>query len=103
MQTEQQIQIMLFSAKWCGHCKNFNSEWKNFIKMCDTKFNNVKLVPISYDSEIHQKECDYYKIQGFPTILINFNGKIGIYNGERNAEQLLKSIKETHLRLMINN
>lgn len=83
--------IMLCKADWCGHCKKFKPEWD--IISNDEKL-NTKVDFIIYDSEKDKEQIEKYKIQGFPTILIEKAGKISSYEGPRTAEALKRVIEE---------
>jgi len=74
--------VILLKAEWCGYCKKFKPEWE--ILTNNNNLNN-KVEFITLDSEKDKEEINKYKIQGFPTILINKNNKITSYEGSRTA------------------
>jgi len=70
------IQIKLFFAEWCGHCKTFKPIWNN-IKL---KYGN-KITFIDVDCTNNSPNLPY--VQGFPTIAIYDNNNY-IENYENN-------------------
>lgn len=60
--------LVLFHAKWCGHCKKMMPEWKKFKSQ-----NKSKVLAIDVDSE-NKEVMNKYKVQGFPTIKYFSNG-----------------------------
>jgi len=70
----------------CGHCKNFNPTWDQFM-------NGSKLPTLNYakiESREDPKFMQKMGVQGFPTILgVDENGdKMKEYNGDRSLESL---------------
>jgi thiol-disulfide isomerase/thioredoxin len=63
--------ITLYHADWCGHCQNFKPTWK---KIKDwAKDNSVRTY--EYEDTKNNQEVKNAGITGFPTIIINKNGK----------------------------
>ena len=93
------VEICLFHATWCGHCRDylaagtFDSTW-NSIK-ANPDFKGV--VFTKYNADNHKALVEKYKIQAFPTIIaVNSSGnKISEFLGDRNKpEDLLAFAKE---------
>src|SRR5262249_15635319 len=56
-----------FCARWCGHCKNLEPEWKKAAKqMASTA--GVKFGAV--DATEHAALAQQYSVQGYPTIKI---------------------------------
>ena len=84
------INLMLFKAQWCGHCKSFQPIW-------NTISNNTKLQSkfnfITYDSEKNSKDISKWNIKGYPTVLIDNNNDVTEYNGPRDIEYLYEHLE----------
>ncbi len=75
------LKVVLYHAKWCGHCKTFAPEWAKFVSDNEDKY-ICKKIEESEDPEIMKQE----NIEGFPTIKI--------YELDNNAEE--KCYTEIH-------
>lgn len=74
------VDLILFKADWCGHCKQFMPVW-NQIK---DKYNNQNSINIkTFDADSDKSKLQEYNIQGFPTLLLVNNNKVIEYNGDR--------------------
>ena len=82
--SQNNITVILCYADWCSHCP-YVKEW--FIDLVDkSPLSNVKFIAIE-EKKIPKEIIN--KIGGFPTILININDSMEIYNGSRSKESLL--------------
>jgi len=85
--------MMLFKSDGCGHCEHFKKTWEmlNTIPVMMDKINFITL-----DAEKDKEDFEKYKINGYPTLLLNdkSNGKIYEYNGDRDIESLQVFINE---------
>ena len=80
--------MMLFHAKWCGHCVRFMPEWKKFKKQT-----NINVV--EYEADENTKDIEENKVKGFPTIKCKtVNGDVREFEGERTIEGLNKFAEE---------
>ena len=70
--------MMIYYAKWCGHCQSSFEDWKKLSKKHKGKI-----------FMIESENCP--EITSFPTIKIK-NGKISDYNGERTVEAMEKAL-----------
>jgi thioredoxin-like negative regulator of GroEL len=79
----KKVDIILFKADWCGHCVNFKPTWEKVSKTFSSKFNFLK-----YDADNDTKVFEKYKVDSFPTILIQDGDIVRPYDGDRSVEQL---------------
>jgi thiol-disulfide isomerase/thioredoxin len=70
--------IMIYYAKWCGHCQSSFEDWKKLSKKQKGKV-----------FMIESENCP--EVTSFPTIKIK-NGKVSDYNGERTVEAMEKAL-----------
>ena len=78
-------ELYLFKAEWCGHCKNFISDWEKLKE--DPKLKN-KINFITMDSEIDKKIINEWDIKGFPTIILKKGTNAIEYNGNRSINNI---------------
>ena len=83
--------LYLFKAEWCGHCKNFISEWEKI--KSDDQFKN-KINFIMYDSEVHKDKINEWDIKGFPTLLFKKDNNAIEYTSNRTAKDIALFINE---------
>lgn len=78
------IQVILFKADWCGHCKNFKPTWEKISEMYKSKYNFI-----TYDADTQTNKLKEYKVDAFPTILVkisNTSNNVISYDGDRSFE-----------------
>ena len=81
--TNDMIDIMLFKAEWCGHCKNFKSTWDKLQETFNKKFNFI-----TYDSVKDTNIMKKMNVNGYPTIMFKDNKLTTPYNGPRDYDSL---------------
>lgn len=81
--------LKLYYAEWCGHCHKLMPTWN--------ELHNTELKDIV---EIHKYECSENKflctnegVQGYPTIILETNGKKVRYEGDRTKEDIIQFVK----------
>jgi thiol-disulfide isomerase/thioredoxin len=93
------VNVTLFYADWCGHCKQFmSSTWNKFGEHYST-VDTLKLNKIDCTNTKSEIKTPAGKtIQGFPTVIINYKNADGEYieeeyNGGRSYEVFSKYIE----------
>jgi len=81
--------LYLFKAEWCGHCNRFKSEWE---KLINNDILKKEINFITMDSEINKTEMNEWKIEGFPTIILQMNNNAIEYSGNRTFNEIEKFI-----------
>jgi thiol-disulfide isomerase/thioredoxin len=98
------VKVILFHAKWCGHCLNFQPDWEKLKKNITNK--NIEF--IDYEDKLieklndDEKTINGNKIAGFPTIKIivsdDKNNKIKEYEYAKKRDyDVLKTDIENNL------
>ena len=93
---EEQCEVKLFYAPWCGYCKKFAPVWDELEK----KYSNnpsVKLTKVNGDEEAGKAEAEREGVEGYPTIFIYSNGEKTKYTGERDVQSIEQFLKENYL------
>lgn len=88
---ESKNKVMLFYADWCGWSQKFLPVWKEFTNQCD-KLNISHETIECTDNELCSN--GKYNIEGFPTIILEANGNIIEYDGDRSVQSLLDFVKK---------
>lgn len=74
--------MMLFHAKWCGHCVRFMPEWKKFKKQ-------AKINVVEYEADENSEAISENNVKGFPTIKCRTSsGDVKEFDGERTVAGL---------------
>ena len=87
--SEKKNVIYNFNTTWCKYSRDFQPIWEEFEK---DKNNDIEKLDVKCDDD--NELCNIYPISGFPTVLLDVNGKIKIFNGARSVEELNKFVKE---------
>jgi thiol-disulfide isomerase/thioredoxin len=85
----QPITLNLFKADWCPHCVSFKPTWEALQK---NKQFNIKYK--TYDADAHKTDIANWKIQGFPTLILQTGNKSVEFVGEKTIDSISKFIKE---------
>ena len=73
--------LMLFYVDWCPHCKTAKPEWESLKSEYDGKnINGYTITFVEYnctkETPENQSLMDKYKIEGFPSIILNKDNQI---------------------------
>jgi hypothetical protein len=85
-----------FNTAWCGYSVRFQEEWNKFADEISKKNNlyPVKVYDIKCDNAANESMCRDYEIPGYPTVVIEKNGKKEVYDGPRTADALLETVQK---------
>lgn len=83
------VSFTLYYVDWCPHCKSIKPDWEKLEKDKELKHININKVNCEENEEIVQEK----NIEGFPTILLNNNGKEEAYNGGREYADFKKYLQ----------
>lgn len=73
--------MIIYYAKWCGHCQSSYESWKQLAKEMDGK------------AQVFMIESENYpKVKSFPTIKIVKKGKATDYEGERSSNKMKSAL-----------
>ena len=75
--TNNDTQLMLFYADWCGHCKRMKPDWEKV----KAEFPN-NCIDVESES-ITDEHRSKYNVKGFPSIFVIKGEEIIDYDGER--------------------
>lgn len=79
------VVVYYFNAEWCGHCKQFKPIWTAF---CDSLTPTDNIITKNVNCDTDKELCSKFKIEGYPTVIIEKNNKIINYSGPRTIEGL---------------
>jgi len=81
-------EITLYYADWCGHCRAFKPAWDALKGV----FNDHGIKTHEYEADSNKELIKKVGIKGYPTLMINDNGKSYEYSGDRSVDSLLKEM-----------
>lgn len=93
---ESEVQMYLFSADWCPHCKRAKPEWDEFSKnYSNKKVGTYNITPIAVDcSEGDDPLIQKYSIDGYPTVLMIKDGQRVDYDAKITLDNLSKFVND---------
>ena len=80
----------MYYVNWCPHCVNTKPEFWKLMNSLERKNVNTRMI----DCEKNYKMCEESGIEGYPTFLLNRNGEVHTYEGERTTVQFLEYLRE---------
>ena len=77
--------LIKFYAPWCGHCRNFAPDYKQFFNTHKGKINIAKL---DCTQQKHKGICQQLRVNGYPTLLYLKGDKAYQLDGKRTQETM---------------
>ena len=98
--SDDSVELILFSANWCPHCKTAKPIWLSLSSEYETKkINGRHIIFTNVDCSEETDEVaalmDKYKIDGFPTIKLIKDGQVYDYGAKPNKENLVQFLNST--------
>lgn len=84
--------LILYYTEWCGFSRQFLPVWDDLEK--DIKNTDINIDLIKIDCEKNKDKCINNNIRGYPTVVLEVNGKKIEYKSMRNVESIKKFIIE---------
>ena len=82
-------------AKWCPHCTSMTDDWLKLEEYCATTYGDkIKIKKVDSEGSLKDELPAFYKVKGFPTLLMIKGSAIVEYNGDRGLEQLKKEVAQ---------
>jgi protein disulfide-isomerase A6 len=83
---------VVFTASWCGHCKNLHPDWEKLAKIF--KDDDIIIAEVSTTDSPCEELRKKYEIAGFPTILTFKDGEMIPFEGYRALEGLVSWVNK---------
>ncbi|KAI9518704.1 Protein disulfide-isomerase A4 [Dissostichus eleginoides] len=84
--------LVEFYAPWCGHCKQFASEYEKIAQAL--KENDPPIHVVKVDATVANEIATKFEVSGYPTFKIMKNGEAVDYDGERTEKAIVARVKE---------
>ena len=94
--TEGPLKVYNFNTSWCGHSKNFQPTWDEFMKKNNGK-NGVVIKDVKCDDEEDteaQALCEKFDVPGYPSVIFSKGSQKMDYMGPRTVESLEAQIRK---------
>ncbi|KAK1885542.1 Protein disulfide-isomerase A4 [Dissostichus eleginoides] len=89
---EDDTVLVEFYAPWCGHCKQFASEYEKIAQAL--KENDPPIHVVKVDATVANEIATKFEVSGYPTFKIMKNGEAVDYDGERTEKAIVARVKE---------
>jgi len=91
----EKVKVYNFNTSWCGWSVRFQPEWKKFENEIKSKgdLSHVQAYDVKCDNPANDFLCKEYEVAGFPTVIIETDGKRGVYKGPRDSKDLVETVK----------
>lgn len=84
--------LVEFYAPWCGHCKQFASEYEKIAQAL--KENDPPIHVAKVDATVANEIATKFEVSGYPTFKIMKNGEAVDYDGEKTEKAIVARVKE---------
>lgn len=90
------VKVYNFNTSWCGWSVKFQPEWNKFSEEIkkNPDLNNIKAFDIKCDKPENEAVCKEFDVEGFPTVIIESDGRRGVYKGPRESKDLIETVKD---------
>jgi len=90
------VKVYNFNTSWCGWSVRFQPEWQKFEEEIKSKgdLSHVQAQDVKCDNPENDFLCKEFEVAGFPTVIIETNGKRGVYKGPRDSKNLVETVQE---------
>ena len=86
--------LYIFYTTWCPYCKTARETLDQY-KVEHKTINNVKINYLEVNAEEHEDLADKYKVESYPTIVLDYDGKKVLYDANVKPELLDKFFEVT--------
>ncbi len=80
-----------FNTTWCKYSRDFQAEWNTFVNSLKHS-DGVSALDVKCDNDQNKELCKKYNIPGYPSVVIETENKIEIYDGPRSANAIRKHL-----------
>ena len=92
--TPHVVIISNYNTEWCGWSRKFQPEWDKFCASSELKQKtNITVKDVKCDNKNNEDLCGAADIPGFPSVVVEIDGKKTLYEGERTSIALIEFIK----------
>ena len=93
--SQKNIKLYNFNTTWCGWSIRLQPQWDLLTTTVknDPSLSSVQVFDIKCDSDENKQLCQTFNVEGYPTIIIDVDGKRTVYNGDRTSDAILKFVK----------
>tara|TARA_B100000035_G_C20730200_1_gene435164 strand:- start:117 stop:617 length:501 start_codon:yes stop_codon:yes gene_type:complete len=87
------ITIIYFYTEWCPYCKKSKPEWNKFKELVNLQEFNKSITFEEIDCDKNPEIANNYKIEGYPTIKLIYNGEVYDFDAKPESNILLEFVQ----------
>ena len=87
------ITIIYFYTEWCPYCKKSKPEWNKFKELVNLQEFGKSITFKEVDCDKDQEIANNYKIEGYPTIKLIYNGEVYDFDAKPESHILLEFVQ----------
>lgn len=87
-ENNQKLELILFKADWCGHCKRFSPIWEKMQEKYKKEFNFITI------DSTEKEQLKNWKVNSFPTIFVKNKNTAVEFEGIREEDEIIKFTQE---------
>lgn len=94
---DDRAHFLVFTASWCGHCKNLKPEWSKLATVFSADSDTISIDEVLTTDVPADELKKRFEIKGFPTILYFPQGAKSepeVYSGGRDLPSLVRFVNE---------
>lgn len=92
-----QANLYFFYTNWCGFSQKAMPEWERLEETLESNatFGTTRVKPIAVDCEADRKKCTMYRIDGYPTVILETKSGLTDYTKRVTTSGLLAFLRQT--------
>lgn len=91
---EKSVKVYNFNTSWCGYSVRFQPEWNKFEEEVknNKSLSHIQAMDVKCDNESNEQMCADFEVPGYPSVVIEKDGKRIAYNGPRTSQGLIEAV-----------
>jgi len=91
--SKNDITVIYFYTDWCPYCKKSKPEWNKFKELIKLQDSNKNIEFKEIDCDKNEQMANKYKIEGYPTIKLIYNGEVYDFDAKPESQTLVEFVQ----------